>query len=376
MAEIFDEASYVKYAEGVIFDLQRCFRTKPGLENIPVIEMSANLEEVCFHQALLDNHPVPSGDCLWLKRECIAQYQHRCEKMLRNLDAKERNWKKILEENEKNAKIVLSAIMKDDEGGRRKIENPYRPPKAAKPAAIRQPPVERLKKFTTDGSKNTGAAKVKGGSKKGAIGKRKSGSSIAVTSSVPLSSSVDWSQLDGSAGSTMGIHTAHIETIPAAFTSPSELSLPVIEGEDEFNLDYFADEGSQSIHLSNPEAWQAPLQGQIASNLTEVDVDTSNSGTVWRNAIAEREDTANREKALKDQRETQQEVLRKARELGQLSAATKREEEELASRDKRDNDEREKQEVQQRQQEIRDKERKDRTQLAVAEELEFLDMDF
>jgi hypothetical protein len=48
--------------------------------------------------------------------------------------------------------------------------------------------------------KNTGVAKGKGGSKKGAIGKRKAGSSVVITSSVPLSSSIDWTHLDSGIG--------------------------------------------------------------------------------------------------------------------------------------------------------------------------------
>ena len=201
MSEIYDEASYVKYAEKIIFDLQRTFRSKQGVECIPVIEMSAMLEELCFHQALLENAPVPSGDCLWLKKSCIDHYQHRCEKMLRNLDAKDRNWKKILEENEKNAKIVLSAIMKEDDPGRRKVDSIR--PKQSKPPADRAPQAARQKNLIHIGLKSH-----KGGNKKGSIGKKKIESisasvSVAAPATSLLNNACDWVKVSEGTGGTI-----------------------------------------------------------------------------------------------------------------------------------------------------------------------------
>lgn len=374
MSEIYDEASYVKYAESVIFDLQRCFRSKPGFENYPVIETSAMLEEVCFHQALLDNAPVPSGDCLWLKKECIFQYQHRCEKMLRNLDAKERNWRKILEENEKNAKMVLSAIMKDDEGGRRKIENAYRPPKPPKPAALRTAPAERLKNLTTASGKSNVAAKSKIGNKKAVAGKRKSGAHDASSSGL-LNSSIDWNQLGGGAGGSIAtvptIYGSNAETTAIMLPTAAD-SLPAV-GEDDFNLDMFDDDGSNVIQLSNPEAWQVPIQGsdvQVEEKSTASRESNSNSGQVWRAAIAERESTVNRENALKNQRENQQDFLRKAREDGLQSAAIKREEEEFVTRDLIEKEKRERLEAQQLKDQARERERRAREEAEMTVDLD------
>ena len=368
MSEIYDEASYVKYAESVIFDLQRCFRSKPGFENVPVIEMSAMLEEVCFHQALLDNAPVPSGDCLWLKKECIFQYQHRCEKMLRNLDAKERNWKKILEENEKNAKVVLSAIMKDDEGGRRKIENPYRAPKPPKPAAIRIAPADRLKNLTSGSSKLLGGPKGKVGNKKQAIGLRKA-VNLESSSSGLLNASIDWNQLGGGYGGSLGTGAAAQTNIPnvAQSTATALADSLMTVGEDDFNLDMFDDDGSNVIQLSNPEAWQAPLQGE---GVPATEQSTGASGQVWRSAIAERESTANREKALRNQRESQQDGLRRAREEGMLTAAAKREEEESTSKSAAEIAKREKLEAQQLKDQAREKERRAREEAEMTVDLD------
>lgn len=363
MSEIHDEASYVKYAESVIFDLQRCFRSKPGFESVPVIEMSAMLEEVCFHQALLDNPSGPPGDCLWLKKECIFQYQNRCEKMLRNLDAKERNWKKILEENEKNAKMVLSAILKDDEGGRRKIENPYRPPKPPKPAAVRMAPAERLKNLTSSSSKSTASAKGKMANKKGAIGKRKAEVSNASSTGL-LNASIDWNQLGGASGGSLGLSSSANQLAPmnntASISAPNPADSLMTVGEDDFNLDMFDDDASNVLQLSNPEAWQAPQQGQEALIEEQLVSKDGNSGQVWRSAIAERESTVNREKVIRSQRDSQQDVLRKAREEGVLTAATKREEDEYTSRSLADREKRERAEAQQQKDQARERERKAR----------------
>lgn len=340
MSEIYDEASYVKYAEKIIFDLQRTFRLKPGLEIVPVIEMSAMLEELCFHQALLDNAPVPSGDCLWLKKDCINQYQHRCEKMLRNLDAKERNWKKILEENEKNAKIVLSAIMRDDDAGRRK-DDAFRS-KPAKQPVVRVQQADRLKNLTNIGSKST-----KGGNKKGAIGKRKTGSTSTPKPAALLNSSVNWADL-------------HV-------LAPSDtLGLSM---DDDFNLEMFDDEASHSIPLSNAEAWQAPLSNQDTSSQSS-GISGGNSGNVWQSAIAEKESSVSREKELKLRRESQQDVLRKARDEGLQNAAAKREEGENAARNAMEREKKEKALAQLLKDEARERERNARENIEMTMDLD------
>ena len=106
MSEIVDEASYVHYAENLIFDLQRTFRRKPGVEDLPVIEISMLLEELCFNFALKECN-ASSGDTVWTKKGCPALYQRKCESMLRNLELKDYNWMKILAEN-KIAKEVYA----------------------------------------------------------------------------------------------------------------------------------------------------------------------------------------------------------------------------------------------------------------------------
>lgn len=373
MSEIFDEASYVRYAESVIFDLQNSFRKKTGLDNIPVIEMSAMLEEICFRKALIDNEPIPSGDCLWIKKECIYQYQNQCEKMLRNLEFKERNWRKIFEENEKNAKIVLAVIMKEEDGGRRKVDAYRSAPKAIKPikpTAVRLPPAERLKNLTAGGSKATGGAKAKGkgGNKKGPIGKKREDTTAA--SSGLLNETVDKMKVAGGGGS--GGKKSTIANAPTSSSSNALSSLLVpdpllnisgIVDDDFLNLDMFSgdEEGSYSVHLSNPEAWQAPV-GLNIQGADQVGENTD-SNQLWRSAVAERESSVSREQALQQQRDTQQEILRKNREEDLQNLAAKREEDERAVKEGEERVKREKIEAQERTERARELERKKREEI-------------
>jgi hypothetical protein len=279
--------------------------------------------------------------------------------MLKNLDAKERNWKKILEDNEKNAKIVLSAIMKDDEGGRRKIENSYRPPKPAKLAAVRVPTADRLKNLTSAGIKMSGTSKGKGGNKKGPIGKRKVGSSDIISGGL-LNTTIDWMQYSGvAAGSSGGTLAAAVtHTTPLVAPPPLPDSLMGLGEDDFFNLDVFDDEGATPAPVAEP--WQAPT----------TQVGDSSTATGWRSAIAEKESATSREKALKHQRENQQDVLRRARTDGIQSAAARREEEESSTRNALEKDRREKLEAQQLRDQARERERKAREEQEMTVDLD------
>ena len=373
MADIFDEASYVQYAERIICDLQASFRKKNGMTLVPVIEMCAMLEELCFHQALADNKPVPSGDCLWLKKECIHQYQNKCDKMLRMLEFKERNWKKVFEENERNPKIVLSIIMKEDDPGRRKEE--YRQ-KVVKQAVARVPQADRLKNLTST-SKSSGASKSKNGHKKNAIGKRKVGAASSSGSSTGLlNASIDWNQLGGGTGGTLGATVTAVHTTSQSIAAPVPISADPfmglgVDGEDDFNLDMFDDEGGQSTQVSNAEAWQAPTSSQeTSSQPSTTSASVGASGNVWRSAIAEQESLVTREKEQKLRRENQQDVLRRARDEGLQSAAARREEEEYVARSAVERESRERAEAQLQKDQARERERKARENIEMTVDLD------
>lgn len=108
-----DEEAFINFAEKVVFDLQQLWRGKEGLELSPVIDMSAKLEDLVYNDALSE-YSLSSTANVWAKKECIMYYQETCDKMLKNLEYKHQNWRKLFEDNEKNPRAVLSAILHDD----------------------------------------------------------------------------------------------------------------------------------------------------------------------------------------------------------------------------------------------------------------------
>lgn len=134
-----DEEGFSNYAEKVVFELQSLWRTKEGMEYVPVIEMSAKLEELVYNESLTENSLSLTAN-VWGKKECIMYYQETCDKMLKSLEFKHLGWKKLFEDNEKNPKAVLAAILKDDDGRKQKIVSmapkPIKLPRQMKPKAV------------------------------------------------------------------------------------------------------------------------------------------------------------------------------------------------------------------------------------------------
>ena len=136
-----------------------------------------------------------------------------------------------------------------------------------------------------------------------------------------------------------------------------------VDGEDDFNLDMFDDEGGQSTQVSNAEAWQAPTSSQeTSSQPSSASASVGASGNVWRSAIAEQESLVTREKEQKLRRENQQDVLRRARDEGLQSAAARREEEEYVARSAVERESRERAEAQLQKDQARERERKARSE--------------
>jgi hypothetical protein len=134
-----DEEGFSNYAEKVVFELQSLWRAKEGMEYVPVIEMSSKLEELIYQEALAEMS-LSSTANVWGKKECIMYYQETCDKMLKSLEFKHLGWKKLFEDNEKNPRGVLNAILKDDDGRKQKIV-PMAPktiklPRQMKPKAV------------------------------------------------------------------------------------------------------------------------------------------------------------------------------------------------------------------------------------------------
>lgn len=172
-SEIIDEATYVKYAESFIFDLQSSFRKKPGVEHLAVIDMCMMLEDLCFTQALKEKS-IPDNS-LWSNKECVSIYQCCCEKLLRNVEMKDHyNWNAVLVDHDKNPKNVQFYILKEEDRKlqKTKYEQPYRPPKEKTRAPVtaeqadakkaQHNPAKNLKRKTSTGSGGGGS----GGNKK------------------------------------------------------------------------------------------------------------------------------------------------------------------------------------------------------------------
>jgi colicin import membrane protein len=162
---------------------------------------------------------------------------------------------------------------------------------------------------------------------------------------------------------------------------------------DDFNLGFFDDESSNSIHVLNADAWQtasasalalkadqftllstedllgeADAHAQHAQMHTHVSAEPGDKGQgqgqghsdVWRSAIAEQESVRARERLLRDQRELQQEQLRKLREESVQSSLDRLEREkqaeEEAARRERDKEDEQRKLAQERERERRARE--------------------
>ena len=234
-SEIIDEATYVKYAESFVFDMQRSFRNKAGVEHLAVIEMCMLLEELCFNQALKEKSI--QDNSIWANKECVLIYQRLCEKLLRNLESKDHyNWNAVLIDHDKNPKNVQFYITKEDDGRAKKTqyEIPYKPPRE-KTARTGLPT------DTVQGESNAKKAKKKsGGSNFGSIGGGRSKKKVGGTPPVPrkrkaasaaglLTATADWMK-----GMTTE-PTADATAVTAATTSEN------VEGDFHLDMDLFDD---------------------------------------------------------------------------------------------------------------------------------------
>jgi hypothetical protein len=113
MLAVGDEASFLSYEEQVIYDIQKFFRSQSGMENIAVIEMSAALEDLIYVDTL-KHHNLPHTANVWSQAECITYFQGQCNSLIRKMEARTLNWKKIFEENTKHPQQVLRLIMQDE----------------------------------------------------------------------------------------------------------------------------------------------------------------------------------------------------------------------------------------------------------------------
>lgn len=126
-----DEESFLTYEEKVVYDLQKAWSGKAGMDNLALMDTCAKLEDLIYNDALKEYNLSATAN-VWSKKECILYFQEKCDILLHNIESKELNWKKLYDESRMNTRHVLQTIMKSD--GDRAYKNASRAlmPKARK----------------------------------------------------------------------------------------------------------------------------------------------------------------------------------------------------------------------------------------------------
>lgn len=111
--QVGDEEAFLTYEEKVVYDLQKAWSGKAGMEGVALMDTCAKLEDLIYNDALKEYNLSLTAN-VWSKRECIIYFQEKCDVLLRNLESKELNWKKLFDESRMNTRHVLQTIMKTD----------------------------------------------------------------------------------------------------------------------------------------------------------------------------------------------------------------------------------------------------------------------
>lgn len=115
--QVGDEEGFLNYEEKVIYDLQKTWYSKPGMEGCAVVSICEQLDNLIYGDALKEYNLSDTAN-VWSKRECLLYYCEKCEALLRNMEIKDLNWKKLYDDSRMNARHVLHTIMKT--GGERR----------------------------------------------------------------------------------------------------------------------------------------------------------------------------------------------------------------------------------------------------------------
>ena len=95
MIEVGDEKAFVFYAEKFIFEMQQLLRSHYDFDAEPLLPICEKIEDCVFRRTLKDYAPI---DYVWMKLDAIMWYQNLCQKILRNLEVREFNWRKVFDE--------------------------------------------------------------------------------------------------------------------------------------------------------------------------------------------------------------------------------------------------------------------------------------
>lgn len=112
-----DEESFLDYEEKVVYHLQKVLRTKDGMVHFAIMDLCAKLEDLIYYESLKQCN-LSSGMNVWSKPESIRYYQDRCDLVLRNMETKSMNWKKIFEDNSHNPKLILQMLADENQRNR------------------------------------------------------------------------------------------------------------------------------------------------------------------------------------------------------------------------------------------------------------------
>jgi hypothetical protein len=121
------------------------------MENVALVEICAKLEDLIYSDALAE-YSLSQTASVWDKKDCIIYYQEKCEKLKRNLEFKTINWKKLFDDNERNPRLILTTILRDESVKKAKPMNPKLPSNKEKAPRTSKSKVSKQNGTTTDSS--------------------------------------------------------------------------------------------------------------------------------------------------------------------------------------------------------------------------------
>lgn len=243
-----DEESFLNYEEKVVYDLQKAWSGKQGMEGMAVMDICARLEDLIYNDALKEYNLSATAN-VWSKKECIIYYQEKCDSLVRCLESKDINWKKLFDESKMNTRYILQTITKSDGDRKFKSADTY---KAASRALM---PKARNSAVGFSVGRGAGAPK-----KKQTTGKKGAGRGSALVSSTQSSTQLH-SYVDGDSTlvSTDNFDDGNYRTDAPAPTDPLQALVADEESNLEFGFDFSNDAflpQSGGMIVENEDAWR------------------------------------------------------------------------------------------------------------------------
>lgn len=113
--DVGDEAGFINYVEKFVWDMQRLWRERMGIETLPVIAISELLEDEIYKNALKEFSLSESAH-VWQKRDCMIYYQEVSDKVIRVMQTKPGNWmRKYYDKYKTSPKPLLKLLMEGEQ---------------------------------------------------------------------------------------------------------------------------------------------------------------------------------------------------------------------------------------------------------------------